>query len=118
MPDGWRCTTTPASTSASTTRSRSDPAGRSKIAHSSGQSTHRISQLVTPSANVRGNAGAFNNGMPMTASLGCGTWGGNITSENISVKHYMNTTWVSRVIPEDKPSEQELLGEFYGSEIF
>jgi hypothetical protein len=34
--------------------------------------------------------------MPQTASLGCGTWGGNITSENISVKHYMNTTWVSR----------------------
>ena len=65
-----------------------------------------------------GNAGSFTNGMPMTASLGCGTWGGNITSENISVKHYMNTTWVSRPIPEDRPSERELLGEFYDSEIF
>ena len=61
---------------------------------------------------VRGNAGAFNNGMPQTASLGGGTWGGNITSENISVKHYMNTTWVSRPIPEDKPDERELRGEF------
>jgi sulfoacetaldehyde dehydrogenase len=30
----------------------------------------------------------------------------------------MNTTWVSRPIPEDKPSEQELLGEFYNSELF
>jgi hypothetical protein len=39
------------------------------------------------------------------------------TTENLSVKHYMNTTWVSRTIPEDRPSEQELLGEFYGSEI-
>ena len=29
----------------------------------------------------------------------------------------MNTTWVSRGIPEDRPSEQELLGEFYNSEI-
>jgi sulfoacetaldehyde dehydrogenase len=77
-----------------------------------------VSRIMVRQPNVRGNAGAFNNGMPMTASLGCGTWGGNITSENISVKHYMNTTWVSRVIPEDKPSEQELLGEFYGSEIF
>ena len=64
------------------------------------------------------NAGSFTNGMPQTASLGCGTWGGNITSENISVKHYMNTTWVSRPITEDKPDEHELLGEFYGSEIF
>jgi sulfoacetaldehyde dehydrogenase len=77
-----------------------------------------VSRIMVNQPNVRGNAGSFTNGMPMTASLGCGTWGGNITSENISVKHYMNTTWVSRAIPEDKPSEQELLGEFYNSEIF
>ncbi len=77
-----------------------------------------VSRIMVRQPNVRGNAGSFTNGMPMTASLGCGTWGGNITSENISVKHYMNTTWVSRPIAEDKPSEQELLGEFYNSEIF
>lgn len=77
-----------------------------------------VSRIMVRQPNVRGNAGSFDNGMPMTASLGCGTWGGNITSENISVKHYMNTTWVSRTIPEDRPSEQELLGEFYGSETF
>lgn len=80
--------------------------------------TAPVSRIMVNQPNVRGNAGSFTNGMPQTASLGCGTWGGNITSENLSVKHYMNTTWVSRVIPEDKPSEQELLGEFYGSEIF
>src|SRR3954447_8508361 len=77
-----------------------------------------VSRMMVRQPNVRGNAGSFTNGMPQTASLGCGTWGGNITSENISVKHYMNTTWVSRVIPEDKPSEQELLGEFYNADIF
>jgi len=77
-----------------------------------------VSRIMVRQPNVRGNAGSFTNGMPQTASLGCGTWGGNITSENISVKHYMNTTWVSRPIPEDKPDEKEMLGEFYGSEIF
>jgi len=77
-----------------------------------------VSRMMVRQPNVSGNAGSFTNGMPMTASLGCGTWGGNITSENISVKHYMNTTWVSRPIPEDRPTEQELLGEFYNSEIF
>jgi sulfoacetaldehyde dehydrogenase len=77
-----------------------------------------VSRIMVRQPNVRGNAGSFTNGMPQTASLGCGTWGGNITSENISVKHYMNTTWVSRPIAEDKPSEQELLGDFYGSPIF
>ena len=77
-----------------------------------------VSRIMVRQPNVSGNAGSFSNGMPMTASLGCGTWGGNITSENISVKHYMNTTWVSRSIPEDRPSEQELLQEFYNSEVF
>jgi acyl-CoA reductase-like NAD-dependent aldehyde dehydrogenase len=77
-----------------------------------------VSRIMVRQPNVQGNAGSFTNGMPQTASLGCGTWGGNITSENISVKHYMNTTWVSRPIPEDRPTEQELLGEFYNSEIF
>jgi sulfoacetaldehyde dehydrogenase len=77
-----------------------------------------VSRIMVRQPQVRGNAGSFTNGMPMTASLGCGTWGGNITSENISVKHFMNTTWVSRPIPEDRPSEQELFGRFYNSEVF
>jgi sulfoacetaldehyde dehydrogenase len=29
----------------------------------------------------------------------------------------MNVTWVSRPIPEDRPSEQELFGEFYDSDL-
>lgn len=77
-----------------------------------------VSRITVRQPQVRANAGSFTNGMPMTASLGCGTWGGNITSENIGVKHFMNVTWVSQPIPEDKPSEQEIFGEFYGSEIF
>ena len=51
----------------------------------------------------------------MTSSMGCGIWGGNITNENIALKHYMNVTWVSRPIPEDRPSDEELFGEFYNS---
>jgi sulfoacetaldehyde dehydrogenase len=30
----------------------------------------------------------------------------------------MNVTWVSRPIPEDRPPEAELFGEFYNSAIF
>jgi sulfoacetaldehyde dehydrogenase len=77
-----------------------------------------VSRIMVRQPQVRGNAGSFDNGMPMTSSLGCGTWGGNITSENIGVKHFMNVTWVSRTIPEVRPSEQEVFGEFYSSETF
>ncbi len=77
-----------------------------------------VSRIMVRQPQVRGNAGSFTNGMPMTASLGCGTWGGNITSENIGVKHFMNTTWVSQPIPEDKPTEQEVFGRFYQTATF
>jgi sulfoacetaldehyde dehydrogenase len=76
-----------------------------------------VSRIMVRQPQSKANAGSFTNGMPMTSSLGCGTWGGNITSENIHLKHYMNTTWVSRPIPEDRPSEQELFGEFYGTPV-
>jgi sulfoacetaldehyde dehydrogenase len=77
-----------------------------------------VSRITVRQPQVGANAGSFTNGMPMTASLGCGTWGGNITSENIGVKHFMNVTWVSVPIPEDKPSEEEIFGRFYKSEVF
>jgi sulfoacetaldehyde dehydrogenase len=80
--------------------------------------TTPVSRIMVRQPQSKANAGAFNNGMPMTSSLGCGTWGGNSTSENIHLKHYMNVTWVSKPIPEDRPSEAELFGEFYNTETF
>jgi len=77
-----------------------------------------VSRMMVRQVQSASNAGTFTNGMPMTSSMGCGVWGGNITNENISLKHYMNVTWVSRPIAEDRPSEQELFGEFYNTNIF
>ncbi len=72
-----------------------------------------VSRMMVRQPQSKANAGSFTNGMPMTSSLGCGIWGGNITNENVSLKHYMNYTWVSRPIAEDRPSEEELFGKFY-----
>src|SRR5262249_19649271 len=63
-----------------------------------------VSRIMVRQVQSASNAGTFTNGMPMTSSMGCGIWGGNVTNENISLKHYMNVTWVSRPIPEDRPS--------------
>jgi sulfoacetaldehyde dehydrogenase len=76
-----------------------------------------VSRIMVRQVQSSSNAGTFTNGMPMTSSMGCGVWGGNITNENVALKHYMNVTWVSRPIPEDRPSEEELFGEFYGTTI-
>jgi sulfoacetaldehyde dehydrogenase len=72
-----------------------------------------VSRIMVRQPQSKANAGAFNNGMPMTSSLGCGTWGGNVVSENVHLKHYMNTTWVSLPIKEDRPSDEQLFGDFY-----
>lgn len=76
-----------------------------------------VSRIMVRQPQSKANAGAFNNGMPMTSSLGCGTWGGNIVSENVHLKHYMNTTWVSTPIAEDRPPDEELFGDFYDPQL-
>lgn len=72
-----------------------------------------VSRIMVRQPNNRGNSGSSTNGMPPTSSMGCGTWGGNIVSENVALRHYMNTTWVARPLPEDMPSNKELFGAFY-----
>ena len=76
-----------------------------------------VSRMMVRQPQNKANAGSNTNGMPATSSMGCGTWGGNIVSENICLKHYMNTTWVARPIPKDMPTMEELFGEFYDSKL-
>lgn len=78
----------------------------------------RVGRIMIRQAQSKANAGSMHNGMPMTSSIGCGTWAGNATSENIHLHHYMNITWVSREY--DKPdwmTDDELFGEFYDPEL-
>jgi len=77
-----------------------------------------VSRIMVRQPQSKANSGSFTNGMPMTSSMGCGIWGGNITNENVGLKHYMQTTWVSRPIPADRPPDSELFGEFYNSQTY
>ena len=73
----------------------------------------KASRIMVNQAHSYGNSGNYNNGMPFTLTLGCGTWGGNITTENIHWKHYLNTTWVSKPIPPVVPDEDAIFGEYW-----
>ena len=53
-------------------------------------------------------AGSIRNGMPYTLSLSCGTWGKNITTENVNARHMINLTWVSRPIKPRVLDENQL----------
>jgi len=61
--------------------------------------------------NAVSNTGNWFNKMPVTSSLGCGSWGGNIISENVQLKHYLNTTWLISGIEPVIPSDEELFGD-------
>jgi len=69
-------------------------------------------RVVVNQSQAATNTGSWVSGMPFTSSLGCGTWGGNIASENIVLKHYMNNTWVIREIPSRQPTDEELFSGF------
>ena len=58
------------------------------------------------------NSGSWFNGNPTTDSLGCGSWAGNMTTDNINWKQFLNYTWLSDPIPEHVPTDEELFGDY------
>lgn len=72
--------------------------------------TVRISRIMVNQPQCLANSGAWTNGMPMTLTLGCGSWGNNSTSDNINYEKLMNTTWVSWPIASTQPADEELFG--------
>lgn len=70
----------------------------------------KVSRMNVRQGHALANTGNWFNGLPFTTSLGCGTWGGNIASENITWKHLINTTWVSRPFDPVIPTDEELFG--------
>ena len=73
----------------------------------------RVSRMMVRQTQPFGNSGNYDNGMPFALTLGCGTWGGNITSENVHWKHFLNTTWVSMPILAVVPDENVIFGDHW-----
>ena len=87
--------------------SRSD-ANIMKLAE--GTNTSRVMVNQPQSAS---NSGNLWNGMRQTFSLGCGSWGGNGTNNNITWRDLINETWVSKPLatPKTLPSDDVLFGD-------
>jgi sulfoacetaldehyde dehydrogenase len=72
-----------------------------------------VARVIVNQVHVVANGGSFSNGLPVSLSMGCGTWGRNNFSDNLNVRHYMNITRVARPIPERVPSVDDLLGGYF-----
>jgi len=73
----------------------------------------KSSRIMVRQPQAPANGGNFFNGMPSAVTLGCGTWGGNITTENINYRHFLNITWVSEPIMPVRPTDEEMWGAFW-----
>jgi len=75
----------------------------------------QTSRVIVRQPQAAANGGAFFNGMPSTVTLGCGSWGNNITSENITYRHFINVTWVSEPIALHRPTDEDVFGAYLAS---
>lgn len=70
-------------------------------------------RVIVNQAHCFATGGSFDNGMPFSLSMGCGSWGGNSIDENFNHKHLMNVTKVVRVIPAVEPTAEELFKNYW-----
>lgn len=75
--------------------------------------TTKTSRVMVNQPQAASNSGNLWNGMRQTFSLGCGSWGGNGTNNNISWRDLINETWVSKPLSETKelPDDDALFGD-------
>ena len=70
-------------------------------------------RVVVNQAHTFATGGAFNNGMPFSLSMGCGSWGGNSIDENLHWKHFLQTTKIIREISPREPSVADIFSTYW-----
>ena len=71
-----------------------------------------VGRIICNMPHAMANSGSWFNGLPTTDTLGCGTWAGNMTSDNIDWRHFLNYTILSTPIEEHVPTDEELFGDY------
>jgi sulfoacetaldehyde dehydrogenase len=71
-----------------------------------------VCRVIVNQIHVFATGGSFDNGLPFSLSMGCGTWGKNSISDNVNYKHFLNITRIVRTIPAVEPSEDSLFGAY------
>lgn len=73
----------------------------------------KTSRVIVRQPHGVANSGSWTNGLAKTFSLGCGSWGGNAVSENVTQKHYYNTTRIAEPLERSAPDEGTIYGPLY-----
>ena len=71
------------------------------------------SRVIVNQAHTFATGGAFNNGMPFSLSMGCGSWGGNSIDDNLHWKHFIQSTKIVREIPPREPKVEDIFADYW-----
>ena len=72
-----------------------------------------VARVIVNQAHCIATGGSFDNGLPFSLSMGCGTWGGNNFSDNLTYKSFLNITRIAHPIAEQLPDESALFAEYF-----
>jgi sulfoacetaldehyde dehydrogenase len=72
-----------------------------------------VCRVIVNQAHAIANGGSFDNGLPFSLSMGCGTWGRNSFSDNLNYRHFMNITRIVRPIPPREPTLEDVFGGYW-----
>jgi sulfoacetaldehyde dehydrogenase len=70
-------------------------------------------RVIVNQAHCFATGGAFNNGLPFSLSMGCGSWGGNSIDGNLNWRHFVQTTKVTREIPPREPALEDIFANYW-----
>ena len=72
-------------------------------------------RVIVNQAHCFATGGSFDNALPFSLSMGCGTWGRNSISDNLTYRHFLNLTRVVYPLPAARvhePSDAEIFGAY------
>lgn len=70
-------------------------------------------RVIVNQAHCFATGGSFDNGMPFSLSMGCGSWGGNSIDNNIAYTHFLNTTRIILPVASEEPSVDDVFASYW-----
>jgi sulfoacetaldehyde dehydrogenase len=74
-----------------------------------------VCRVIVNQVHCFATGGSFDNALPFSLSMGCGTWGRNSLSDNLNYRHFLNITRVVMPLaPADirEPTDDEIFGAY------
>ena len=71
-----------------------------------------VCRVIVNQAHCFATGGGFENGLPFSLSMGCGSWGENSIDDNLNYRHFLNITRIARPIASREVTVEEMFTEY------